>query len=115
MEDAQHALFLFHPADQFRSRLKVFYLYVIHMSVVLRALRQIRTLDQSLFLQRCKVFMIIIKDRTALFIDLVHLFKLCIQIRCIQIAWQIGGTIIYPGVLIDLTTEKFAAVRSFFS
>ena len=40
---------------------------------------------------------------------------MCIEISCVHITGQIGGSVIHPGIFIDLTAEEFAAVGSFFT
>ena len=47
---------------------------------------------------------------SSVLIDHIRFFKLGIEERCVDIAWQIGGSHFDPGVLVDLSAEESAPV-----
>ena len=71
-------------------------------------------LNLSRFRKRQKQFMVLVPSVHSCLCDLVRQFQLCVQIRCVHVAWQIRRTIVLPAVFINLTSVIFASVRSLF-
>ena len=73
-----------------------------------------RQLKLSGFLQLPQVLIVAVPAGQPVIVDLLCHFQLCPKIGRIHIAGQITGTIIYPSVFVNLTTEKFTPVGSLF-
>lgn len=59
--------------------------------------------------------MVIVVDGHPLSVDFLMFLEFCKQVSRIHIARQIGGTVVDPGIFVDLSAEKLAAVRSLFT
>ena len=79
------------------------------------AFRHNRLLDLSGLSQRTELLMVIVVDGHPLSVDFLMFLEFCKQVSRIHIARQIGGTVVDPGIFVDLSAEKLAAVRSLFT
>ena len=108
MEDTHHTA-LFHILDQFCTHFQISCLDEVHMCIMYTAFRHNRLLDLSSLSQRTELLMVIVVDGHPLSVDFLMFLEFCKQVSRIHIARQIGGTVVDPGIFVDLSAEKLAA------
>ena len=108
-------LIFFQISDQFLAFFQIFCFNIKHMSIMHTIFRNNRKFDLSGILEFFQCFIISVPCVHTVVIDLLRFLKLRPKISCIQLTWKIRRTCIHPCIFINLATEEFTSVCTFFS